>query len=97
MQVVARTAEYTIYQKRSQRYAVQSKDKQWLNGDDKVAVLRSHDLIKAPAPKAPEPEAAAEETAGAEESTDTGDTGGTGDTGDAADTTQSPDSDETAS
>lgn len=93
MQVVARTAEYTIYQKRSQRYAVQSKDKQWLNGDDKVAVLRSHDLIKAPAPKAPEPEAAAEETADAESS----ESSDAGDAGDAADTTQSPDSDETAS
>lgn len=64
MQVVTRTDEYTIYKKRNERYAVRNKDKQWVRGDDKVAILLAHDLIKAPAPKAPEePEPAAEEAA----------------------------------
>ncbi len=65
MQVVTRTDEYTIYKKRNQRYAVRNKDKQWVRGDDKVAILLAHDLIQAPAPKAPEePEPAAEESSG---------------------------------
>ncbi|NBC21993.1 MAG: hypothetical protein GVY21_00810 [Gammaproteobacteria bacterium] len=62
MQVVTRTDEYTIYKKRNQRYAVRNKDRQWVRGDDKVAVLLAHNLIEAPTPKAPEqpeePEAA---------------------------------------
>ena len=64
MKVVARTDEYTIYQKRSERYAVKSSgkssgkdsDKGWVNGDAKVAILLQHKLIEAPTPKAPEPE-----------------------------------------
>jgi len=54
MQVVTRTDEYTIYKKRNQRHAVRNKDKQWVRGDDKVAILRSHGLIQAPPAKAPE-------------------------------------------
>jgi len=69
MQVVARTDEYTIYKKRNQRYAVLNKDREWVRGDDKVAVLLAHNLIEVPTPKAPEhpeePEAA--EAAAAEE------------------------------
>jgi len=56
MKVVARTDEYTIYQKRSERYAVQDSGKGWINGDAKVAILLQHKLIEAPQPKAPEPE-----------------------------------------
>ncbi len=59
MKVVARTDEYTIYQKRSERYAVQDSGKGWVNGDAKVAILLQHKLIEAPRPKAPEPEAEA--------------------------------------
>jgi hypothetical protein len=60
MKVIKKTAEYTVYQKRSGRYAVQSVARQWINGDDKVAILLSEDLIKAPEPKviAVEPEPA---------------------------------------
>ncbi|MGI9323616.1 MAG: hypothetical protein ACR2PZ_00240 [Pseudomonadales bacterium] len=60
MKVVARTDEYTVYQKRNKRYGVRGADRQWLNGDEKVAVLLKHELIKAPPPKAPEPEPAEE-------------------------------------
>ena len=56
MKVVARTDEYTIYQKRSERYAVQDSGKGWVNGDAKAAILLQHKLIEAPQPKAPEPE-----------------------------------------
>ena len=67
MKVVKKTAEYTVYQKRSNRYAVQSAEKKWLNGDEKVKVLLAESLIKvtAPAPKAeaePEAEAPAEQS-----------------------------------
>ena len=66
MKAVVRTDEYTIYQKRSERYAVRDKNRAWINGDAKVAILLEHKLIEAPKPKAPEPaveEAPAEEAA----------------------------------
>ncbi len=62
MKVIAKTDEYTIYQKRNERYAVKSAARAWVNGDEKVAILLEHKLIEAPAPKAPEPEAAEEES-----------------------------------
>jgi hypothetical protein len=51
MKVIKKTADYTVYQKRSGRYAVQSAARQWINGDNKVAILLSEALIKAPEPK----------------------------------------------
>ncbi len=68
MKVIAKTDEYTIYQKRNERYGVKDANKNWVNGDAKVAILLEHKLIEAPAPKAPEPEVeeAAEEAAEAE-------------------------------
>lgn len=62
MKVIAKTDEYTIYQKRNERYAVKSAAKAWVNGDEKVAILLEHKLIDVAAPKAPEPEAAEEAT-----------------------------------
>jgi len=63
MKAVVRTDEYTIYQKRSERYAVRDKNRSWVNGDAKVAILLEHKLIEAPKPKAPAPEPAVEEPA----------------------------------
>ena len=66
MKVIAKTDEYTIYQKRNERYGVQDANRNWVNGDAKVAILLEHKLIEAPTPKAPEPEVeeeAAEEAA----------------------------------
>jgi hypothetical protein len=64
MQQVKKTADYTIYQKKSGRYAVKGKDKQWVLADDKTRILTTEQLIKPPEPKAPvvetEPEAPAE-------------------------------------
>lgn len=90
MQVVTRTDEYTIFKKRNQRYAVRNKDREWVRGDDKVAVLLAHNLIEAPVPKSPdqpeEPEAveaAADEGAEAGAETGSEEAGGE-DTGEAA-------------
>jgi hypothetical protein len=71
MKPVVRTDEYTIYQKRNERYAIRDSSRVWVNGDAKVAILLQHKLIEAPAPKAPEPaaeEPAAEEPASEEAS-----------------------------
>ena len=77
MKVTKKTAEYTIYQKRNNRYAVKGANSTWLNGEDKVKVLLAEGLIKLtePAPKEEEPaaeEAEAEEAeeASAEEATE---------------------------
>lgn len=67
MKVVKQTAEYTIYQKRNQRYGVKGANKKWINGDDKVKVLLDADLIKLTAPAAPAAEEAPAEDAPAEE------------------------------
>ncbi|MBV1931486.1 MAG: hypothetical protein KUG71_07200 [Porticoccaceae bacterium] len=66
MKVIKKTAEYTVYQKRSGRYAVTGADGKAINEDDKVAILLAEDLIKAPAPKAPEIEEASEAEAAEE-------------------------------
>jgi hypothetical protein len=66
MQQVKQTAEYTIFQKKSGRYAVQGKGKgkPWVNAEEKTKILLAEALIKRSEPKAPvEGEAAAEETA----------------------------------
>lgn len=49
------TSDHTIYEKRSGRYAVKDKRKHWVQGDDKVAVLRAEGLLKTPEPKAAAP------------------------------------------
>ncbi len=65
MKVVKKTDEYTIMQRRDNRYAVVNKNKQPVNGEDKIKLLTAEGLIKLPAPKAApvEEEAPAEETA----------------------------------
>ena len=54
MKVVVKNDEYTIYQRRDGRYAVEGTDKKAINGDDKVAILVANELIKAVVPAAPE-------------------------------------------
>ena len=61
MKLVKNTAEYTVYQRRDNRYAVRANGK-WVNGDDKVEILYKEELLKKPEPKA-EPEEPAEEAA----------------------------------
>lgn len=54
--LVKRTAEYRIYQRKDDRYAVTDPNKKPINGDDKVAILLAEGLVSAPAPKQPAPE-----------------------------------------
>ena len=56
MKTVKKTAEYTIYQKRNDRYAVKGANANWLNGEEKVAILLAENLIKLTQPAAPEVE-----------------------------------------
>ncbi|TVZ41308.1 hypothetical protein P886_0652 [Alteromonadaceae bacterium 2753L.S.0a.02] len=58
MKPVKSTAEYTIFQRRDERYAVRGANKNWINGDDKVAILLAEGLLKKPEPKPAEPEEA---------------------------------------
>ena len=66
MKVVKKTAEYTIFQRNDERYAVRGSNRKWINGDDKVAILIKEDLRKAPEPKPAEPAAEEAEEAGGE-------------------------------
>jgi len=72
MKLVKKTAEYTVYQRRDERYAVEGANNKSINGDEKVKILVAEGLLKVALPKEPEPEAAAEE-APAEEASDEGD------------------------
>ncbi|NCF32750.1 MAG: hypothetical protein GWP50_04180 [Proteobacteria bacterium] len=67
MKLVTRTDDYTIYQRRDSRYAVLGANKTPINGDEKVAILLKHELVKAPEVKQPEPEPEAEQEAEAAE------------------------------
>tara|TARA_R110001592_G_scaffold362635_1_gene677490 strand:+ start:66648 stop:66929 length:282 start_codon:yes stop_codon:yes gene_type:complete len=69
MKVLKKTDDYTVYQKRSGRYAVVGADKKNINGEDKVKILVAEGLVKLAVAAVPEPEvveevveAAAEET-----------------------------------
>lgn len=72
MKVVKKTPEYTIYEKRSKRYAVKGADKKWVNADDKVKILLAEKLIevKLPQPKSTKEEAPAEEAEATEKEKD---------------------------
>ncbi|MDB4077675.1 hypothetical protein N9537_07505 [Porticoccaceae bacterium] len=50
MKVIKKTKEYTVYQKGSGRYAVKNAHKNWVNADEKIAILLAEGLIKAVAP-----------------------------------------------
>ena len=66
MKVILRTKQHTVYEKKSGRFAVKDAEKNWVNGDDKVAVLLAEGLVKTAPPavaEAPVEEAPAEETA----------------------------------
>jgi len=69
MKVILRTKQHTVYKKKSGRFAVKDAEKNWVNGDDKVAVLLAEGLVKtappavaeAPVAEAPVAEAPVEE------------------------------------
>jgi len=58
MKVVVKNDEYTIYQRRDGRYAVENAAKKAVNGDEKVAILVANELVKATPPAAPTEEPA---------------------------------------
>jgi hypothetical protein len=60
MKVLKQTDDYTVYQKRSGRYAVVGSDKKNINGEDKVKILVAEGIVKQ-AVAAPEPEVVEEE------------------------------------
>ena len=64
MKKLKKTGEYSIFQKRSGRYAVRAKNKQWIRGEDKTKLLLAEGLIQVPEPK---PTAPPEEAPGAAE------------------------------
>lgn len=63
MKKVTAAGAHQIFQKRSGRYAVQGKDKKWVNGEEKARILLEAGLSQPPKVKAPAPEAPAEEPA----------------------------------
>lgn len=67
MKLIKKTDDYTIYQKRSQRYAIKDKQKKWLNGEEKVKILMNEELLKPVAAK-PKQEPAAEQSEASGES-----------------------------
>ena len=62
MKKVRQTGDYSIYQKRSGRYAIQDKAKKWVNGEEKAKTLLEAGLIKVSEPK-PRVAGGTEETA----------------------------------
>ncbi|TCO78569.1 hypothetical protein [Chromatocurvus halotolerans] len=67
MTLVKKTADYCIYKRGDDRFAVENAHRKPVNGDEKVAILLQEGLIEAPKVKAPEPEPEAEETEAAAE------------------------------
>jgi hypothetical protein len=51
MKAVKKTAEYTIYQRKDNRYAVVKAGGKSVNGPDKVVILQAEGLLKKPEPK----------------------------------------------
>lgn len=60
MEVVKKTDDYVIYQKRSKRYAIRNADRKWIGGDEKIKILVQEKLLDVAIPK-PKEEAPAEE------------------------------------
>lgn len=60
MKVIKKTDDYTILQKKSERYAVRAKGRKMINGEEKTRILVEHGLITVskPSEKPAEPEAA---------------------------------------
>lgn len=64
MTLIKRTAEYSIFQRGDNRYAVRDAGRQAVNGDEKVRILRAEGLIERAVPAAPaEPETPEEASA----------------------------------
>ena len=71
MELVKKTDDYIIYQKRSKRYAVRDANRKWITADDKVVILVKEKLLKVPLPK-PKPKEEPKAEAAPEEASDAG-------------------------
>ena len=67
MKLVKKTAEYSIYKRGDERYAVKDANKKAVNGEEKARILLAEDLIKVTLPAKPVVEEAAAVEAPAEE------------------------------
>jgi len=67
MKLVKKTAEYKIFRRGDERYAVQDAAGKAVNGEEKVRILLAEELITATLPAAPVEEAPAEEAEAADE------------------------------
>ena len=67
MKLVKKTAEYTIYKRGDDRYAVKDANKKAVNGEEKARILLAEDLIKVTLPGKPAVEEETADEAGAEE------------------------------
>ena len=63
MKLVKKTADYSIFKRSDDRYAVKDANKNAVNGEEKVKILLAEDLIKVAAAAAPEEAPVEEETA----------------------------------
>ena len=63
MELIKKTDNYTIYKKKSGRYAVKNKEKKYLSDKEKVEILLEEKLIKLSPRKKPEEPAAKEPAA----------------------------------
>lgn len=70
MKVAKKTPEYTIYEKRSRRYAVKGADNKWINAEEKVKILLAEKLIEVKLPKPSEKEASEKEAPAEEAATE---------------------------
>ncbi len=71
MKLIKKTAEYSIFQRGDDRYAVKDAAKQAVNGEEKVKILLAEGLIKVTEPSAPaEPEPEVAEDAAEDTATD---------------------------
>lgn len=70
MKEVQTAGEYTIYQKKSGRYAVKGADKKYVNGDDKAKILLDAGLVEITLPKPVEEPAEETVEAAAEDATE---------------------------
>lgn len=70
MKEVQTAGEYTIYQKKSGRYAVKGADKKYVNGDDKAKILLDAGLVEITLPKPVEEPAEEPVEAAAEDATE---------------------------
>ena len=67
MKLIKKTADYKIFMRGDERYAVQDADGKPVNGEEKVNILVAEDLIKVTVPSPKEEAPAESEDAGADD------------------------------